>query len=344
MSGVDTNPTGSVWLVARRELRILRTRKFAFSAVVIALALAGYLALEAQLADSGEPHVGLYGQASSLSRQLANDAAALGEPVTVTDVGSIAAGQAQVEDGTLDAFVSGTPSAMRVTVKESLNGSLRAAITGLAQDQALDGQLAEAGLNPAQVHERLLAAGVQVESIRPADPDRGGRFALGLGFAVVLYLSLVVYGSRLLSSLGTALGVGLLAVVQVSGLAVLGVLLAALFGLLGLSWAVLWTLLAGVIWFALGYLLYAGTLRQLPRHAFGLGLGGAGVLFVVGATVLFQAPDSATGDALSLLPPFAPILLPARIGLGDTSGWQFALSLLLSVAAAAWLARRELYR
>lgn len=341
MAGVDTNPARSVWLVARRELRVLRGRNFAVGAVVVVLALAAFLALQVQIEDSAQPRVGLYGQASSLSRQLADDAAALGEPVTVTDVGSIARGRAQVAEGTLDALVSGTPSALRVTVKESLDGSLRAAITGLAQGQALDGQLAEAGLNPAQVHARLLATQVQVDALSPADADRGGRFALGMAFAVVLYLSLVIYGPRLFSSLGVALGVGLLALVQVAGLAVIGVLLAAAFGLLGLSLAVLGTLVSGLVWFALGYLLYVGALRRLPRRSLGPGLGAAGVLFVVTASVLFQAPDSPTGDALSLLPPFAPIMLPARTGLGETSGWQFGLSLALSLMAVAWLARRE---
>lgn len=348
MSGVDTNPTGSVWLVARRELRALHGRTFAVSAVVLCVTLAAYLALQAQLGASEPPRVGLSGQATSLAGQLEADVARLGGAVEVSDVANLADGRAQVASGSLDALVSGTPSALRVTARDPLDGSLRAAVTGLARRQALDGQLAEAGLTPARVHARMLATDVRVDLLRATDPDRDARFGLGVGFAAALFLSLVAYGSRIADPRpGTALGAGLLALVQVAGLGVVGVLLAAAFGLLGLSWAVLGTLLAGLGWFALGFPLYAGLLRlapwSAPGAAPGSALAAAGVLHILGMSVLFQAPDSELSDALSLLPPFAPVLLPARIGLGDTSVWQLALSLVLTLGALGWLARRESY-
>ncbi|HEY2701030.1 MAG TPA: ABC transporter permease, partial [Pseudonocardiaceae bacterium] len=55
--------------------------------------------------------------------------------------------------------------------------------------------------------------------------------------------------------------------------------------------------------------------------------------FVVGIDLLVQAPAGAASAVVSVLPPFAPFLMPGRIALGAAAGWQVWLAVLLMLAA-----------
>ena len=59
--------------------------------------------------------------------------------------------------------------------------------------------------------------------------------------------------------------------------------------------------------------------------------------------VTLPDPGSASSTFLSLLPPFAPVLMSLRIATGDAQGWQVALAIVLmvaSIAGLAWFAGR----
>ncbi len=59
-------------------------------------------------------------------------------------------------------------------------------------------------------------------------------------------------------------------------------------------------------------------------------------MMFIGATL--STPDAPWVVAISLLPPCAPMLLPARMALGAVPAWEFALAVVL-LAGAAWLMR-----
>ena len=48
-------------------------------------------------------------------------------------------------------------------------------------------------------------------------------------------------------------------------------------------------------------------------------------------------PDNPIAVALSVTPPFAPVLMPARMATGDAQAWQVVLAIVLTVAAIAGL-------
>ena len=60
---------------------------------------------------------------------------------------------------------------------------------------------------------------------------------------------------------------------------------------------------------------------------------------IVGPYVAFfwvvANPDNPIGVALSMLPPFAPVMMPARMATGDAQSWQVVVAVLLMLAAIA---------
>jgi ABC-2 type transport system permease protein len=100
---------------------------------------------------------------------------------------------------------------------------------------------------------------------------------------------------------------------------------------------------ATVLWFVLGYVGYsfvfaaAGSLvgRQEEVQVASLPLTLPLIAAVLLAYAAAAAADTAWYSALSILPPFAPILIPVRIAFGVVPAWQFALALVLMVASIA---------
>jgi ABC-2 type transport system permease protein len=64
-------------------------------------------------------------------------------------------------------------------------------------------------------------------------------------------------------------------------------------------------------------------------------------VFVVSAVLLAVAPNSAGTAVVSVLPPFAPVLMPARLAAGPVAGWQVLLAValtLVTLGGLAWFA------
>ena len=68
--------------------------------------------------------------------------------------------------------------------------------------------------------------------------------------------------------------------------------------------------------------------------------------YVVGISVLPSDPDNRLAEVMSLIPTFAPTLMPMRLAMGGVPAWQAALSVVLVLAlipVLVWLAGR-IYR
>jgi ABC-2 type transport system permease protein len=114
---------------------------------------------------------------------------------------------------------------------------------------------------------------------------------------------------------------------------------------------VLWLL----VWFLLGFFMYALVFaaaaalvsRQEEVAAVVTPASMLVVLgYVVGISVLPSDPDNGFAELLSLIPTFAPTLMPMRLAMGGVPVWQSVLSVTLVVAlipALVWLAGR-IYR
>jgi ABC-2 type transport system permease protein len=107
-----------------------------------------------------------------------------------------------------------------------------------------------------------------------------------------------------------------------------------------------------VVWFLLGYLMYAlvfASLGALVSRQEDVGGATAPAVmlivlpYIAGITILPADPDNELIALLSVIPFFAPMLMPMRIALNVAPAWEIALSLgltVLTIAALAWFAGR----
>ena len=111
------------------------------------------------------------------------------------------------------------------------------------------------------------------------------------------------------------------------------------------------SVLGGLLWFVLGFvffaLIFAAGGSMVSRQE-DLGSVTAPIsMLLVGTYLAFfwviSNPTNPLAVGLSLLPPFAPILMPARMAAGDAAAWQVLVAVALMVAAIIgmnWLAAR----
>ncbi len=367
----------AVWLVLKRELNTrLRTRSFVIGTAVLLVLLLGYVGFQTALAGSADKSVvGLTGQATGIAKQLQVAAAQAGRQVETVTVTDPAEGREKVEDGDLDALVSGSAAKLTATYKSALDNQLRRVLDQVAQQQVLDGVLSSAQLEPAAVMAQVNSTHVQDDALSPEPADHTQRLVLGLIVAFLLYMSIITYGmmvaqgvveeksSRvvelLLASvrpwqllLGKVIGIGLVGLTQLVILGAVGLLAATVTGVFTLSGFATGAVLWGLLWYLLGFLLYAtiygalGSLVSRQEDTQSV-VGPLNIIlivgFVAGFNLLLQDPSGTAAKVVSLIPLLSPILMPARISTGAASAWEIGLSLVLTlgtVALLTWLGGR----
>ncbi|GAB2703208.1 ABC transporter permease [Kitasatospora kifunensis] len=365
----------AIILVARREWSTrIRAKAYRISLAVMVLAVVATSVIF-HFVHTGGPStqkVGLLRQDASLAAPLEAAGTASGQHVVTRTVSDQATGQAQVRDGQLNALVVSGPQGLQVTVNKSLDGTLRGVLGAVARERALDTQIAQLGGDPGQVVKAAGSATVQVSTLQPPKPARTQHLIVGIVAGFLIYLSLMTCGpmiaqgvveeksSRVVELLlatlrpwqlmaGKVLGIGLLGLVQVAVVGGAGVAAGKLTGTLSLSLggsasAVLWA----VVWYLAGFALYAnlfaasGALVSRQEDL-------AGVQFplimpimaswIIGISVLPGNPDNGLLAVLSMVPLFAPVLMPMRIALGVTPVWQSLTALLLTLVLAVLLIR-----
>jgi ABC-2 type transport system permease protein len=361
----------AVWLVMKRELNTrLRTRSFVVGTVVLLVLLLGYVGFQTALSGSSDKStVGLTGQAIGIAQQLQTQAALSGREVSTIVVTDPVEGRKKVEDGDLDALVSGSAAKLTATYKSSLDDQLRKVLDQVAQRQVLDGVLSSAQLEPAEVMAQVNSTHVRDDALSPEPTDHTQRLVVGLVVAFLLYMSIITYGmmvaqgvveeksSRvveiLLASvrpwqllLGKVIGLGLVGLTQLVILAAAGLVAASVTGVFTLSGFATGAALWGLLWYLLGFLLYAtiygalGSLVSRQEDTQSV-VGPLNIVlvvgFIAGFNLLVQDPSSSATKIVSLIPLLSPILMPARISTGAAAGWEIALSLGLTVACVALL-------
>ncbi|HKS45232.1 MAG TPA: ABC transporter permease [Amycolatopsis sp.] len=361
----------AVRLIARREVNArLRTRGFVVGTVVILVVLAGYLLLQTTLtAQRDKVKIGLTGQAIGVAAELEADGAQIGKHVETIMVAGPEQGRQQIGSGDLDALLSGSAADLHVLVKSELGQELRAMLNGISGQQVLNAKLVEADLDPAQVMREVSAATVSVSTLEPPDPGRGQRMAIGMVMVFLLYFGIQTYGASVAQGvveekasrvveillatvrpwqlmLGKILGLGLVGLTQLAILAGAGLAMATATGVLTLTGVAASTIGWGILWYLLGFFLYAtvyaaaGSLVSRQEDSASVLTPVTMVLmvgFLAGFNFLLQNPEGGTAKALSLIPLYSPILMPGRMAAGAAAGWEVALSLVLTLATGALL-------
>jgi len=360
-------------LVLEREIRErVRSRLFRALTALEVVGVVALIVVPALVHTPAKPTpIGLVGPAAqALAPALSRTATAARLPVRLTPVPDAATARAELKRGTIAVALSLGPHAARAEVRQSLPATTAGLLRAVLNAAHAGRVLRDAGVPTATVAAASTPVPVETIALERAPADNGARQAAALAAGLLLYLTLGLYGtavatgvaqektSRTAEVLLSAVRPRQLLTGKVAGIGLAGLgqtALAVVAGLIANSIVhgaqipgTVWRLLPAIlIWFLLGYTLYAfvsaagGALvaRQEEVQTISLPLMLpllAGFLLVY---VAIASPTSRWIEVLSFFPPFAPTLMPARIALGDTPVWQVTLAALLTVIAIYGLAR-----
>ncbi len=356
-----------VYLIARREfVTRVRTRFFVGGTLVLMALMAGYIVVQDLVISRAVTTVkiGFQGDAQSLAAPLR--AAVKPDGITIQTYSStdVTAGQDKVRSGSLDAFVSGDAARPDVAVKDGLDPTVEATLNALVKQVALNRALAASGADPTTVETRVAAAGAHLVLLDPHATQRTERSIVGVFVAVLLYVALLVYGQFvaagvveekanriieiLLSTvrprqllLGKVLGIGSMGLLQLVLVGVVALIAVRATQVINLPNVGLVAVAGGLLWFVLGFIFYAlifaaGGSMVSRQEDLGAVTGPISML-IVGTYLAFfwvlANPDNPLAVLLSILPAFAPVLMPARMATGDATPWQVVAAVVLNVAA-----------
>jgi len=363
------NGLRQAWLVARREMRERsRSRAFRASVVLMIVAVAAVLILPALLKPDGTRDIGLTGAApAALAATIGQQARAAGITARVHPYASLGPGEQAVRDGRLDVLVAG---AQRLKWRGQPDEQLKAVVTGAIQLATVRERAGTAGISPGAL--AALLAPVSVTSVQLGSvPGRSpGDETAVLIMTGVLFFGISVFGQMVLTGVleekasrvvevllaripartllaGKITGIGLLGLAQLGVTALAALVAVAAMPSIDVP-AVRGTVLAwALIWFVLGYALYAtvyGALGSLgSRVEDAQSVAGPVMIAMVVAYfasfLMIGQPDSAAAKAISYFPLTAPMAMPGRIAMGATAWWEPVAAAALTLAAIAGLVR-----
>ena len=360
----------SMWLVARREItERVRERSFLVSGAVTLLIVAAAAVVPALIGgdDTETYEVGVAGPEQ---RAVAAAAGAAGQDLQVKIESRRVRDRAQAEqlvrDGDLDAaLLEG-----RVVISdEKLPDELASALQVGQRQVATGATLRRQGLSESATRQVLEPEPLKAETLS-GDDDQEQKQFIALAAGILLYMQLLTYGlwvatgvveeksSRvveiLLSTLspralmaGKIVGLGLLGMGQLLLVVAVGIALALATGSLEPNAGDISPALLVLVWFPLGYALYASLYaataalvsRQEDLQSATTPLT---ILILVAFFLSFNALDDPGGTlarVASLVPFSAPLVMPGRMALGDATPVEVAVAVLLLVATTILLVR-----
>lgn len=363
----------TVALIAGREI-VERARTRSFRAITLLLAAFGVLLVLVlpRLVETEAPsfEVGLVGTASALGDELGARADAVGADVTVRSFAGEAAARRALERETLDAVLLRRGDTTTLLVRESPAPAVLVVLVDQAAAGAeIEAALAERGIPPDEAGRILSPSPLEVQSLGQDADDQADQ-TLGFLVAVVLFVALLVYGSVIATGVaeekanhvsaillavvrpsqlltGKVVGIGLLGLGQLLLMALPALVAAAAVGSLDLPTATPRAVGAMLLWFVLGYVLYSTAFAALGAIVARSEEAGSATLpltavLVVGYFLALEAaqdPTSTLVRVASLLPLFAPLVMPVRIGAGSAAAWEIVLAATLTLATAVVLVR-----
>ncbi len=361
-----------VRLIVARELREkLRSKAFLITNLVLLLLVLAAVVLPALLGDDGPDELALVtvgGEADAVATIAAAQAPTFEYDLEVTTAPDEATARALVEDEEVRAALLGDG---RLIAREDPSDRLRNLLEGARRIALLDGALADAGVPPDERGDLLAPSPLEVELLEEGDaveaPEEGVLLT-GLALVFVLYGLLIFYGqqvaqgmvqekqSRVIEVLlatvrpvqllgGKLLGLGLLGLAQIVLLGGTGLVALQLTGRGDVAPEAVPTVVAGVVWFLLGYAMYAtifalaaavvAKMEDLQTAMMGP------IVLLVGALGVSQFaltdPDGPLARIGGVLPPVAPIYQPLTIALGTASPWTMGLAAMGVMATTAVL-------
>lgn len=362
-----------VWLVMSREVRQrLRSRGFKVATALLCLAVLGGGVLSRTISGDDSPtryDVAVIGRAPEGFADTVQAAAkTLGIEVRLSIDTDATVATKDVRDGKVDAAVDVATG--RLIAESAPADQLVAALATGWQTSASAAAAHAAGLDDDQIAAILSPAGLETTLLGDdrTDDDDLAR-AVGSAAAVLLFVSINAFGGMVLTGVveektsgvvevllahvrahqllaGKVFGIGAVAMIQFSATLAAGVVALRISGtsVPGSLWVGLPTTL---LWFVVGFVLYstlfalAGSFVSRQEDAQSAAAPISMVFTVAYLTVfiLGASPSSTTARVVSVLPPFAPLLMPLRVSLGAASVAEIVLAAVLLLAATFGMLR-----
>ncbi len=358
-------------IAAREFITRIRTRVFAITTGLVLVAIGAYILLQAYVFNQSTTtslDVGFVGMAQSIAAPVRAEAAGAGVAITVHPYTSLAAGKADVQSGTLNALVSGSGAGTTVFVQSAVDPTLQTALNDQTRQQVLTDYMTQHGLVPSDLLSRLNFS-VGIDELSPVNAARIEQIVIGLLVAGTLYVSMIIYGQLVSAGvieeksnriveillatvrpwqlmLGKITGIGLVALVQVVLVAGVALVLASATKLVSIPTLGVDVVISGVVWFVLGYLMYAllyaavGSMVSRQEDVASVAMPVTLVLvagWIIALTVAAPDPGSPATTVFSFIPLFSPVIMPVRIAAGVAPFWEVAISVVLVVATIAGL-------
>ncbi len=277
----------------------------------------------------------------------------------------MAAGQAAVRSGKVDVLVV---DANRLEWRRQADEQLKAIVTGAIQLVSVQQRAAAAGISPGGLAALLTPVPVQnveLGQVAGRSPDdETATFIMN----VILYLAITLYGAMVMNGVveekttrvvevllarmparnllaGKIAGIGLLGLAQIGVTAIAALVAITTVGSFDVPAVRAAVIAWAVVWFVLGYALYAtvfgalGSLASRTEDTQAVAGPVTGVL-LIGYFVSFAtigSPTALWARLVSLFPAFAPFAMPNRIAMGGAAWWEPIVAIALTVAAIAGL-------
>nr|MDE0500358.1 ABC transporter permease [bacterium] len=365
----------AIRLVMGREIRE-RSRSGAFivSVAITLLLVAAVLFLPLIFADDDVRYeVGVVGDGS----QVVIDAAvALANPPgreVRTTIEVVAFATREAAEAAADAEeVDGVLMDGREIVVRGAGGEAGGALESLLQRGARSVQIESLVASGAgEVVDILTSQPLEVRSLSGADAEENSeRSVIAFGGLMLLYMAVLLYGSLILSGVteektnrvvevllaafepwqllaGKILGIGLLGLCQFVGTVVIALVGINLTGVIDLPEFPVDSILVLVLWFILGYSLFAvmfgaaGALVSRAEDAQTV-VAPISLVAVAGFFIAIQAvsnPTSTLSVVTTFIPPTAPFVAPVRFAFQAIPLWQMAVSVALMILTVVLMTR-----
>ncbi|MBW0115992.1 ABC transporter permease [Pseudonocardia abyssalis] len=359
----------AVLLVAGREFTSqVRSRSFVIGLLVTLVLFGGIGLLGSVIAgQSSSPTLGVTPETASLRPAIEQAAATQGLDVRIVPIED-GAGRVRVDADELDALLTGSAGDYELLGRDAVEPELEAVVGTAVQQEALAAALAQTGVDPAELAQR---SQVSTDTLQPVDPNRGEQLALALVGTVLLFISLSGYGqlvatgvveekqSRVVELLlatikpwqllaGKVLGLGAVGLLQLVILGIIGTVAAAVGGLLTVPGAAVGMFAMVVVWYLLGFFLFAALYaaigstvsRQEELNSVVTPLIFVLLIpFVLVVNLLPGDPRNELAAVLSFIPFLSQTIMPARYALGVAPLWEVGVSALIALVAVVVVVR-----
>lgn len=366
------NALATVRLVAGREIRYrLRGKAFYLSTalVVVAVLVAGAVHSRTSGGGGKTEKIGLVGPVPSGFDAGLTAASSKALTIDTVPLADDAAARKALTAGDVDAVVD----AGRATVlyADTEQPALQAVLAQTWAVATIRAALGGAGLSGPGIDATLSSARLGATTVETGGNKNDHDLAalVGVFGAVLLFVAIQLYGGLILTGVveekssavvevllarirashllaGKVLGIGTVAMLQFVSVVAAAAFSLAISGVhvpVGVWAALPWT----AVWFVGGFALYgtlfalAGSMVSRQEDAQGAAVP-VSVVLITAYLLMFGLvanPGQPAARVLSLLPPLAPLLMPARIAAGKATVVEIAVAVVLMILAVIGMAR-----